>query len=72
MGHVYAQVLPPCSNTGDSAAQMVVSMRPPDDLAGVDVVIATRDRPELLRRAIDAILRQDYAGQVDVVVVSGL
>jgi len=44
-------------------------MRPPDDLAGVDVVIATRDRPELLRRAIDAILRQDYAGQVDVVVV---
>ena len=47
-------------------------MRPPDDLAGVDVVIATRDRPELLRRAIDAILRQDYAGQVDVVVVFAL
>lgn len=35
----------------------------------VSVVIATRNRPELLRRAIDAIVGQDYAGNVDVLVV---
>lgn len=35
----------------------------------VSVIIATRDRPELLRRAIDSILAQDYAGPVEVVVV---
>lgn len=35
----------------------------------VSAVIATRDRPELLRRAIDAILDQDYAGEIDVIVV---
>jgi glycosyltransferase involved in cell wall biosynthesis len=35
----------------------------------VDVIIATRDRPELLRRAIDAVLGQRYDGPVDVTVV---
>jgi glycosyltransferase involved in cell wall biosynthesis len=35
----------------------------------VDVVIPTRDRPELLRRAIDAALDQDYSGPVRVIVV---
>lgn len=35
----------------------------------VSVVIATRDRPELLRRAIDAALDQESAGQIEVVVV---
>lgn len=35
----------------------------------VSVVIATRDRPELLRRAIDAVLDQDYPGPVEVIVV---
>lgn len=35
----------------------------------VGVVIPTRDRPELVRRAIDAALAQDYAGPVEVVVV---
>jgi glycosyltransferase involved in cell wall biosynthesis len=35
----------------------------------VGVVIATRDRPELLRRAIDAILAQEYGGTLSVTVV---
>jgi glycosyltransferase involved in cell wall biosynthesis len=35
----------------------------------VDVVIATRDRPELLRRALDAVLAQRYAGRIDVTLV---
>jgi glycosyltransferase involved in cell wall biosynthesis len=35
----------------------------------VGVVIPTRDRPEELRRALGAILAQDYAGEVQVVVV---
>lgn len=35
----------------------------------VSVVIPTRDRPELLRRAIAAVAQQDYSGPVDVIVV---
>jgi glycosyltransferase involved in cell wall biosynthesis len=35
----------------------------------VAVVIPTRDRPELLRRAVDAVLAQDYPGRLRVVVV---
>lgn len=35
----------------------------------VSVVIATRDRPRLLRQAISAALDQDYSGAIDVVVV---
>lgn len=35
----------------------------------VGVVIPTRDRPELVRRAVDAALAQDYPGPVEVVVV---
>ena len=41
----------------------------PSVSASVSVVIATRDRPELLRQAIDAVLAQEYAGDVEVVVV---
>ncbi|MFL5789946.1 MAG: glycosyltransferase family 2 protein [Actinomycetota bacterium] len=37
--------------------------------AAVSVVIATRDRPELLRRAVDAVMRQDYPGPVACLVV---
>lgn len=37
--------------------------------APVSVVIATRDRPQLVREAIDSVLVQDYAGPVEVVVV---
>jgi glycosyltransferase involved in cell wall biosynthesis len=35
----------------------------------VSVVIATRDRPELLRQAVEAVLDQEYAGAVEVVIV---
>ncbi|MDQ3866713.1 MAG: glycosyltransferase [Actinomycetota bacterium] len=35
----------------------------------VGVVIATRDRPEQLRRALAAVLGQDYRGRMEVVVV---
>ncbi|GGD05323.1 glycosyltransferase family 2 protein [Nocardioides daphniae] len=35
----------------------------------VSVVIPTRDRPELVRRAIDAVFAQDHPGDVEVVVV---
>jgi glycosyltransferase involved in cell wall biosynthesis len=35
----------------------------------VSVVIATRDRPALLRAALDSILGQDYAGSVEAIVV---
>lgn len=36
---------------------------------GVSVVIATRNRPELLARAVDAALAQDYDGPVEVIAV---
>ncbi|MBO4205310.1 glycosyltransferase family 2 protein [Micromonospora echinofusca] len=39
------------------------------NLPSVTAVVPTRDRPELLRAALDAILSQEYAGRVDVVVV---
>lgn len=35
----------------------------------VSAVIATRDRPELLQRAIQAIVSQDYPGDLEIVVV---
>ncbi|HSV40637.1 MAG TPA: glycosyltransferase family 2 protein [Nocardioidaceae bacterium] len=35
----------------------------------VSVVIATRDRPEMVREAISAVLQQDYLGFIEVVVV---
>jgi glycosyltransferase involved in cell wall biosynthesis len=35
----------------------------------VDVVIATHNRPELLRVALDAVLGQTYAGEVRVTLV---
>jgi glycosyltransferase involved in cell wall biosynthesis len=38
--------------------------------SSVSVVIATRDRPQLLREAIDAVLTQEYDGRVDVIVVA--
>ncbi len=39
------------------------------DWPAVDVVVPTRDRPELLRGAIAAILAQEYPGDVRVIVV---
>ena len=38
-------------------------------LPHVSVVIATRNRPELLARAVDAVKAQDYDGVVDVTIV---
>jgi glycosyltransferase involved in cell wall biosynthesis len=38
-------------------------------LTDVDVVIATRDRPALLRRAVDAVLAQSYDGAIRVTAV---
>ncbi len=40
-----------------------------DGYPEVDVVVPTRDRPDLLRMTIDSILSQDYPGVVRVVVV---
>lgn len=40
-----------------------------DDHPGVTVVIATRNRPELLRKAVAAAVAQDYAGPVEVLAV---
>ncbi|WP_020576106.1 glycosyltransferase family 2 protein [Actinopolymorpha alba] len=40
-----------------------------DPLPLVSVVIATRNRPELLRQAIEAVRRQTYAGPIECVVV---
>lgn len=39
------------------------------DRPGVSVVVATHGRPELVRKTIDAIVTQRYAGAVEVVVV---
>jgi glycosyltransferase involved in cell wall biosynthesis len=39
------------------------------DLPSVGVVIATRDRPEAVARALQAVLAQDYAGELRVIVV---
>jgi glycosyltransferase involved in cell wall biosynthesis len=39
------------------------------DLPDVDVVIATRDRPRLVREAITAVLSQTYAGTIRCIVV---
>ncbi|UQU66625.1 glycosyltransferase [Couchioplanes caeruleus] len=41
----------------------------PDSLPDVTVVVATRDRPGLLERAVTSILGQDYPGHVECIVV---
>jgi glycosyltransferase involved in cell wall biosynthesis len=48
-----------------------VTVRPSDALTdtAVSVVIATRDRPQLLRRAIDAVLAQEHPSPIEVIVV---
>lgn len=40
-----------------------------DPSARISVVLATRDRPELVRKAVDSIVAQDYAGDVEALVV---
>ena len=50
-----------------TAAAQTTLARPSS--SSVSVVIATRDRPELLRRAIDAVIGQDHPDHLEVVVV---
>ncbi len=42
---------------------------PTSSFPDVSVVIATRNRPELLTKAVDAILGQDYPGAIDITLV---
>lgn len=42
---------------------------PTEAWPSVSVVVPTRDRPELLRRAVAAILAQDYPGAIECIVV---
>ncbi|MGH2684983.1 MAG: glycosyltransferase family 2 protein [Actinomycetota bacterium] len=44
-------------------------MNTPPAAPSVSVVVATRNRPELLRKALGSIAVQDYPGQVELVVV---
>ncbi|HEX8862990.1 MAG TPA: glycosyltransferase family A protein [Actinomycetes bacterium] len=44
-------------------------MTPPDPLPRVSVVIPTRDRPSLLRRAIQSVVDQRYPGEIECVAV---
>ena len=48
---------------------MSVAVAPHRLWPSVGVVIPTRDRPHLLRRAIDGVLAQDYPGPIRIVVV---
>lgn len=47
-----------------------MNLAPTINPPAVSVVVPTRDRPELLRSAIDAVLAQDYPGEVEVIVVA--
>lgn len=40
-----------------------------DEYPTVDIVIATHNRPEQLREALDAMVAQDYPGRINVIVV---
>jgi glycosyltransferase involved in cell wall biosynthesis len=42
---------------------------PLPDLPAVTAIVVTRDRPALLARAVDAILAQDYAGELGLLIV---
>lgn len=44
-------------------------MNPINSAPSVDTIIATKDRRELLRKAIDGVLEQDYPGDIRVTVV---
>src|SRR5688500_10208360 len=53
--------------TGGAAADTTSAER--RDWPAVGVVIPTRNRPELLRKALDAVRAQDYPGPLRVIVV---
>lgn len=42
----------------------MIAVRPP-----VSVIIPTRGRPDLLRRAVDSVVAQEYAGDIEVLIV---
>lgn len=46
-----------------------MSLRPTEAKPSVSVIIATRNRPELLQLAVDAVLGQDYDGYIECLVV---
>ncbi len=52
-----------------SAAGGTPARDPERPWPSVSAVISTRDRPELLDRAIESIARQDYPGELEIVVV---
>jgi glycosyltransferase involved in cell wall biosynthesis len=45
------------------------NVRAPQHLPSVTVIVPTRDRPLLLARAVRAVLRQEYEGEIDCLVV---
>ncbi|GHC77102.1 hypothetical protein GCM10007079_14030 [Nocardiopsis terrae] len=53
----------------DGAAPATVAPDPADTWPAVTVVVPTRDRPELLRRTLRAIVEQDYPGRITTIVV---
>lgn len=55
--------------TGRDPAVSAPESHGPVTWPAVDVVIATRDRPELLRKAIDSVLAQDYPGDIRAIIV---
>src|SRR5690606_10467726 len=61
---------PPTGRRNRSRAERTISgMSPPTRTPKVSVIIATHQRPELLRRAVDAVLEQRYDGPIECVVV---
>ena len=56
-------------STPGTDTQMSSEATPVDNDDVVSVVIATRDRPEMLRQAISAINASDYEGPIETVVV---
>lgn len=57
------------ATTQDSTSGASATPSPSTPYPSVSVVIATRDRPELLRITLRAVLAQDYPGDVDITVV---
>jgi glycosyltransferase involved in cell wall biosynthesis len=65
---------PPAQDTATSlgaspAPGAEIPAPPPGGWPLVAVVLPTRGRPELLREAVDSVLGQDYAGDLEIVVV---
>jgi hypothetical protein len=61
-GAVSSSVVSPQAQAGTSGP-------PPGGWPTVATVLPTRGRPELLREAVESVIAQDYAGEIDIVVV---